>query len=74
MIPEIVGVRPPLELYHLDADRWEQTNLAEEAELAQTQAELRQRLLRWMEDTDDPLLRGPVASPYRFDALERLRG
>ena len=37
-------------------------------------ADMRQRLLRWMQTTDDPLLRGPVASPYYADALGALRG
>jgi arylsulfatase A-like enzyme len=73
MLAELGGVRPPLELYDLHADPWEQRNLADHPEVAPIQAALRQRLLRWMEQTDDPLLRGPVASPYYADALNRLR-
>jgi arylsulfatase A-like enzyme len=74
MIPRIVGTRPPIELYDLATDRWEEHNLADTPDVADVQADLRQRLLRWMEETDDPLLRGPVTSPYLADALERLRG
>jgi arylsulfatase A-like enzyme len=73
MLSEFGGVRPPLELYDLQADPWEQRNLADRPEMAPIQADLRRRLLRWMEQTDDPLLRGPVASPYYADALARLR-
>ena len=73
MLSEFGGVRPPVELYDLQADPWEQRNLADRAEVSTIQADLGQRLLVWMEQTDDPLLRGPVASPYYADALNRLR-
>ena len=73
MLSEFGGVRPPVELYDLQADPWEHENLADRAELAAIQADLRRRLLRWMEQTDDPLLDSPVASPYYADALNRLR-
>jgi N-sulfoglucosamine sulfohydrolase len=73
MLRQLNDVRPPIELYDLQADPWEQRNLADAPELASIQADLRQRLLRWMADTDDPLLQGPVASPYYSDALARLR-
>jgi N-sulfoglucosamine sulfohydrolase len=72
MIPRMLGPRPPLELYDLERDRWEETNLADTPEVAEVQADLRARLLRWMEETEDPLLRGPVRSPYLADALARL--
>ena len=49
---------PEEELYDLVFDPNEAANLAaEQPELA---AELRERLTRWMEETDDPLLHGPV--------------
>jgi N-sulfoglucosamine sulfohydrolase len=73
MIPRIVGTRPPLELYDLSADPWEQANLAEAPELAEQRAELCRRLLLWMAHTDDPLLRGPLTSPFIADVLGRLR-
>ena len=73
MLSEFGGVRPPVELYDLQADPWERHNLADQLEVAPIQADLRWRLLRWMEQTNDPVLRGPVASPYYADALNRLR-
>jgi N-sulfoglucosamine sulfohydrolase len=73
MLSEFGGVRPPVELYDLQADPWEKHNLADRSEVDAIQADLGQRLLRWMADTDDPLLHGPVASPYYADALARLR-
>jgi N-sulfoglucosamine sulfohydrolase len=74
MLAELDGVRSPVELYDLEQDRWEQRNLAEESDYAAVQADLRQRLLEWMRSTDDPLLRGPVSSPFYGTALEWLRG
>ena len=41
--------------------------------MLELQTDLRERLLRWMQDTDDPLLHGPPASPFFQDALSRLR-
>jgi N-sulfoglucosamine sulfohydrolase len=73
MLPSIIGTRPPIELFDLATDRWEQTNLADMPELAKVQAELGRRLLSWMQETDDPLLRGSVTSPFLANALTRLR-
>jgi len=72
--PAFDVVRQPVELYDLAADPWEQHNLAGEAAVAALEADLRQRLLQWMAETGDPLLHGPVASPYYADALRHLHG
>jgi arylsulfatase A-like enzyme len=69
MLAELGGVRPPVELYDLEQDPWEHRNLAEDPEYAAVQSDLRQRLLAWMQTTDDPLLRGPVSSPYYADTV-----
>jgi arylsulfatase A-like enzyme len=73
MRAELDPVRAPVELYDLQTDPWERTNLAQVAEVQAVLSDLRQRLLAWMEQTQDPLLVGPVASPYYSDALARLR-
>ena len=72
MLSQFDDVRPTVELYDLTSDRWEQRNLAGAAEYASIERDLRQRLLEWMRATDDPLLAGPVASPYFTDALSTL--
>lgn len=74
MLDAFDGVRPKVELYDLAADPFERTNVADTVEMQSIQAELRGRLLQWMQETNDPLLRGPVASPYYADALAQLRG
>jgi len=58
------------ELYDLDADPWEQNNLARDPAHQQVLEELRRRLGRWMRATDDPLLKGPVTSPYYAEKLQ----
>ncbi|MDE0838184.1 MAG: hypothetical protein OSB41_03930 [Kiritimatiellae bacterium] len=52
---------PPLELFDLKNDPWEQINLAEDPKHANTRDELIQELYRWMQRTGDPLLDGPMA-------------
>jgi arylsulfatase A-like enzyme len=71
---EFDAVRQPVELYDLAVDPFEQNNLATAADLASVAHDLRMRLLAWMRATDDPLLNGPVASPYYADAVSWLQG
>jgi len=74
MREELDGHRPWLELYNLVSDPLEKHNLAGDPRYAEIEAELRQRLLSWMIETHDPLLDGPVPSPYYHRSLEWLRG
>jgi N-sulfoglucosamine sulfohydrolase len=72
MRAQLDAVRSPVELYDLSEDPWEQHNLAGHPSVASVQADLGRRLLVWMQETDDPLLNGPVASPYYSSALASL--
>jgi N-sulfoglucosamine sulfohydrolase len=51
------------QLYDLTLDPNEVRNLAEDPAHAEVLGDLRARLAAWMEDTDDPLLQGPVPVP-----------
>jgi len=58
--------RPDEELYDLRADPHERKNLARSEERSDILHEMRQRLARWMTQTQDPLRDGPIPSPtYR---------
>lgn len=74
MIDSLTVERPPLELYDLQADPSEMNNLAQNPDYAGVLDELRGRLLSWMKSTDDPILQGPVASPYYARAMRLLGG
>lgn len=54
---------PEEQLYDLVLDPGEGQNLAADRSCAEPLAELRERLGDWMEETDDPLLQGPVEPP-----------
>ncbi len=55
-----------IEFYDLLTDPLEQHNLTGSPELKTVERELDQRLWQWMEQTQDPLLAGPISSPrYR---------
>ena len=54
---------PEERLYDLVLDPNEMQNLVGEASSRKVLTEMRQRLDRWMKDTDDPLLTGPVPAP-----------
>ena len=73
VLPQIAVHRPHIELYDLENDPHEQRNLAGQPQVAAIERDLKQRLLAWMETTDDPILQGPVPSPYYHDALAMLK-
>ena len=53
----------PEELYDLVYDPHEASNLATDPGSSEALGHMRERLARWMRDTKDPLLDGPVAVP-----------
>jgi len=55
--------RSSAELYDLKLDPRESENRIDDPTLATVRSDLEQRLEKWMRDTDDPLLSGPVAAP-----------
>ena len=61
------------ELYDLEADPLETNNLANDAAQTSLRNQLAGSLFQWMKDTNDPILRGPVASPRYFDRVEWLQ-
>ena len=58
-----------VELYDLHADPNETTNLAGQPETAAIESELGAKVTAWMHGTGDPLLDGPVASPFYRDTM-----
>ena len=66
--------RPVVELYNLQADPWEQENLAEKESSRTVRHELEKGLLSWMKAVEDPLLKGPVRTPYYEMAAENFIG
>lgn len=71
-VEEYMGCRDRMELYDLDADPWEQSNLAKDPAYAEIKQELQEQLLGWMKETDDPLLDGPVRSIYNREIFKDL--
>lgn len=62
--PEVYrDLRPRELLFDLGQDPWERRNLAEEPAYASVLEEMRGALERWMEETEDPLLKGHVPPP-----------
>ncbi|QPC84037.1 sulfatase [Phototrophicus methaneseepsis] len=72
MIDQLTVTRPYVELYDLENDPLEQHNLAGTADVQSIEADLLHQLKAWMVATDDPILQGPIASPYYDRALARL--
>lgn len=55
--------RPPVALYDLYHDPNERNNLVDDPAYSDVKASMADRLDRWMTETDDPLLDGPVPKP-----------
>lgn len=72
MIDEVTEERPYFELYDLLEDSNEQHNLIGDPDYEEVFMDLRHRLLDWMKDTQDPLLSGPIPSPFYEYGKEKL--
>ena len=67
--PRRDGTRPVVQLFDLERDPIEYENLASEPDYAEVVRELSDRLWRWMEEVDDPILQGPIRSPYYEESI-----
>ncbi|MFO8006802.1 MAG: sulfatase [Candidatus Brocadiia bacterium] len=63
------GKRAHVELYDLENDPLETQNVADSPDYADLRQELDGLLWNWLERVDDPILRGPVATPYYRAAI-----
>lgn len=66
------GGHPQEELYDLEADPDQMENLAGQEACEAVRLTLAGRLGQWMRATNDPLLRGPVHSPYHQRQVDAL--
>lgn len=64
--------RPIVELYDLITDPNEANNLVTSAAHESVRLDLDRRLLQWLRDVDDPILVGPVRTPYYEMAIADL--
>jgi len=64
------GARPVVQLFDLKNDPHERNNLAQSPEHEKLVRELSNRLWRWMEEVGDPILKGPLVTPYYEKAME----
>jgi arylsulfatase A-like enzyme len=61
------------ELYDIVNDPLELKNLAGEEPFQEIRNKMAAALVKWMSETDDPLLKGPVASPMFYDRTDWLK-
>ncbi len=64
--------RPFVELYDLEADPYELNNVADDPAYQDTRQQLDARLWQWLEQVSDPILSGPIPTPYYIQAVDDL--
>ena len=73
--PNARDERPVAELYDLAKDPHELNDLAADPAHRDTRKDLGERLLAWLEEVDDPVLHGHIATPYwRMAMADYARG
>ena len=60
------------QLYDLNTDPCEFRNITDNWVHGRLRVGMRDRLAKWMDDTDDPLLDGPISSPYYRRAVDEM--
>jgi N-sulfoglucosamine sulfohydrolase len=68
------GARPFAQLFDIENDPYELEDIGSDQEHAAVVTELSGRLLAWMEAVRDPLLAGPLRTPYYDQAMADLHG
>ena len=63
------GARPFAQLFDIVNDPYELRDIGSEQEHAPIVADLSQQLLAWMKQVEDPLLEGPLRTPYYDKAM-----
>ena len=71
--PQRRGARPLAELFDLENDPNELHDLSGDPKYADVLKRLSAAMLAWMEEVGDPLLSGPVATPYYRRAIADLK-
>lgn len=72
VVKELASEQAMIELYDVERDPAEQRNLSSDPAQAPLVADLGRQLRAWMHETDDPLLRGPIPSPFYHRAIQTL--
>ncbi|MDG4789138.1 sulfatase-like hydrolase/transferase [Micromonospora sp. WMMD1102] len=69
----VTASHPLAELYDLDADPYEMSNVLDDPRHADDRVTLLATLYDWLAQVDDPLLAGPVRSPAHTGAMHALQ-
>jgi N-sulfoglucosamine sulfohydrolase len=67
------GTRPFVQLFDIKHDPYEMEDIGSKKEYAEIVASLSTRLLAWMKEVNDPLLEGPLRTPYYDKAMTDFR-
>jgi arylsulfatase A-like enzyme len=65
-----ISPRPFAQLYNIQNDPFELSDLGHKKEFQNIKNELSSKLLEWMKDVDDPILQGPQKTPYYDKAIK----
>jgi len=68
------GSRPYFQLYNIEDDPFELADIGADKANAEIVVKLSKELMGWMKSVNDPLLSGPIATPYYEKAMEDFNG
>lgn len=67
------GTRPFRQLFDIENDPYELADIGDREENSEIVHDLSAKLLAWMQSVDDPLLQGPLRTPYYDRAMDDFR-